>query len=150
MEFDPSKCWEWTRATSGRMGYGVLSFYKRNYYAHRASYRLFVGEIPNGAVVCHRCDNPKCFNPTHLFIGTPADNVADMIAKGRHRSPDFAGSKNPRCKFSDELILQIRADFESGLCARDLRAAYPFVSHAQMYRITRYLTRPELKPGVSA
>lgn len=75
-------CIEWTGSVAG-YGYGVLSFYKRNYYVHRLAYRLFIGKIPNHLMVCHRCDNPRCFNPEHLFLGTAKDNVQDMIKKGR-------------------------------------------------------------------
>lgn len=139
----PNNCWEWKKSKAGN-GYGVLSFYKRNYYVHRLSYRLFIGEIPNGLFVCHKCDNPACFNPDHLFLGTAKDNVNDMIKKGRKVVSDNRGSKNPRCKFSDETVLNIRKDFESGLTKKELVNTYQ-VSDAQFYRITRYKTRPELK-----
>ncbi len=137
-------CWEWMRAQSGR-GYGVLSFFKRNQYVHRISYRLFIGEIPNGMLVCHRCDNPRCFNPSHLFLGSYKDNIADMDAKGRRVSAPVGGRKNPNAKFSDETVLSIRSDFHNGICTRDLRSAYG-ISSAQLYRVTRYLTRPNLIP----
>lgn len=76
-----SGCWEWTgpRLPSG---YGHMS---NMLYTHRAAYQLFVGPIPDGMHVCHRCDNPPCCNPEHLFLGTAADNMHDRDAKGRHR-----------------------------------------------------------------
>lgn len=143
-DFSSEQCWEWHRSTAGN-GYGVLSFNKKNHYVHRVSYRLFVGELKNGDVVCHRCDNPKCFNPNHLFVGTQKTNVQDMIKKGRRISGNHQGENNANCKFSDETILKIRSDYHSGISARDLKSSYG-VSGAQLYRITRYLTRPNIRP----
>lgn len=66
-------------------GYGVIYFNGRQTYTHRVSYELHVGPIPDGLFILHRCDVPACVNPDHLFVGSAADNVADMMAKGRHR-----------------------------------------------------------------
>lgn len=79
-----SGCWLWRGASVPR-GYGVIYFNGRQTYTHRVSYELHVGPIPDGLFVLHRCDVPACVNPDHLFIGSAADNVADMMAKGRHR-----------------------------------------------------------------
>lgn len=76
-----SGCWLWTRSVS--MGYGKLWWDKKHQRAHRVSWELHNGAIPDGMLVLHKCDTPPCINPAHLFLGTHADNAADKIAKGR-------------------------------------------------------------------
>lgn len=76
-------CWEWQRGTNSK-GYGAVKIQNKTYSAHRVSWTLFNGDIPEGMFVCHHCDNPKCVNPEHLFIGTQKDNMQDKCKKGRH------------------------------------------------------------------
>ena len=78
-------CWGWNGST-GRSGYGKFHVNGMRIGAHRAAYIAFVGEIPEGGNVLHRCDNPICVNPEHLFIGTHGQNMSDMKAKGRAKS----------------------------------------------------------------
>lgn len=77
-----SGCWEWTGRIKPR-GYGAISIDGKEYLAHRAAWIITNGFIPKGFYVCHHCDNRKCINPDHLFIGTQRDNVQDCISKGR-------------------------------------------------------------------
>ncbi len=80
---DPDSCWPWLGQRS-RKGYGVLSYAGKKKSAHRLSVVFSTGEgVPDGLCVCHKCDNPPCCNPSHLFIGTHQENMQDMYDKGR-------------------------------------------------------------------
>lgn len=100
-------CWNWTGAHCPKR-YGHMKVGPKYEKAHRLAYRLYVGPIPPGMVVCHRCDNPPCANPAHLWVGTPRDNIHDCIAKGRQRTGQTFGEKNHFSKLTDREVQAIR------------------------------------------
>ena len=85
LAFDAHSCWEWKAARDPQTGYGKIGFGGKTYGAHRVSYQLNVGEIPDGMYVLHTCDNRACVRPDHLYTGTQRDNIHDMLRKGRGR-----------------------------------------------------------------
>lgn len=131
----PDACWPWIACRDAR-GYGRLSADGKARIAHRMAWMLTHGPIPPGMFVCHHCDNPPCCNPYRcLFLGTPADNAADCVAKGRQvspvgqdngmvRNPDrhwsrlypnmLSGSRSPHAILSEEDVIEIRLRYAAG------------------------------------
>lgn len=102
---NPQDCWEW-KAGLTKNGYGAFYLGGRNHLASRVAWILTYGPIPRGKCVCHHCDNPPCVNPSHLFVGTRAENSADMVRKRRNPR----GAKKPLAKLTEKKIRLIRDD----------------------------------------
>jgi hypothetical protein len=133
----PDECWEWKNSIIN--GYGTIKLNGKNKLTHRLSYELNVGPIPPGLFVCHTCDNPKCVNPTHLFLGTQKDNLQDASKKGRIASGNlhysrthpellargdchwckthpesYLGEKNGNAKLTENQVKEIRQLYARG------------------------------------
>jgi len=106
---DNNQCWIWKAATNSK-GYGVIGLQGKLKLAHRVSFEIANGEIPEGMLILHQCDNRLCCNPSHLFLGTHLDNMADMVAKGRQAS----GEKNARSKLTIEAVKEMRSLYLNG------------------------------------
>lgn len=132
-----TRCHEW----SGHImqnGYGQISRNKKTSYAHRVSWELKNGPIKNGLYVLHRCDNRKCVNPDHLFLGTFHENMDDMVAKKRQA----AGMKCFHAKITDDDVRAIRA---SNLKQQELAEIYgiqqPTISMIKSSKIWRFVEK---------
>ena len=131
-------CWTWL-AVRNYFGYGRFWHKAKDQPAHRVAYQIAVGEIPGGMCVLHRCDNPSCVNPQHLFIGTRADNALDMWAKNRGRGGSRPGSRvgelNPNAKLNWDLVRELRhVHRESGSGCRKLARLFG-VSRTNIHHI---------------
>lgn len=100
-------CLEWQGALDEK-GYGVVRIRGRNYRASRVAWHLTEGPIPGHLTVCHTCDNPRCIEPTHLWLGTNKDNNDDKIAKGRHKV--LRGEQHAHASLTDAEAVAIRKD----------------------------------------
>jgi hypothetical protein len=137
----PAECWLWLAGRNPK-GYGRFGMHGSAVFAHRQAYALTVGAIPEGMYVCHRCDNPPCCNPEHLFLGTHADNIRDMTRKGRadrdkkrgdlngsrkHPASRPRGPQHPRWKQAPELCSSMRSMLAAGI---------PYLAICQIYGVS--------------
>jgi hypothetical protein len=145
---DPDECWEWL-GYKNKEGYGRTWINDKGYYAHRVIYNLaFPGQIDLNApkstnekgFVLHKCDNPSCCNPNHLYVGDYFDNGRDKAQ--RRRCPDFSGDKGPRCKLTMEQARQARELRAQGHSVRNLAIQFG-ISLPSMKSLLRGLSYKE-------
>ena len=132
---DDDSCWDFVGGRNGN-GYGVISISKHEQVgAHRVSYQHFYGPIPDGLFVLHKCDNPSCCNPTHLFLGTLQDNKDDEVLKMRHVHGERVGNH----LLSENDVTEIRSRLSEGVSVSALSWQYG-VSRQSIYNIKHNLT----------
>jgi hypothetical protein len=157
VEKSESGCWNWIGG-KGKKGYGRFSIggshnpdgTRRNSMVTtpRVAYRLFVGSIPDtqgshGSCVLHRCDNPSCVNPEHLFLGSNLDNVRDMDAKNRRVNAQLKGSAHPASKLTEKSVYEIATRIKAGESqvgiAKEFGVIPATINHIKRGRLWRHL-----------
>lgn len=130
-------CWIWNLCLNS-VGYGKFGVNGLSTYAHRFSWKIHRGEIPRNLFVLHKCDNRDCVNPDHLFLGTPLDNMRDMIAKGRQSHP--SGSDHFRAKLTEEDVIELlKMDATGEYTYNDLASKFK-ISRSQIWNILHGVT----------
>lgn len=146
------ECWEWTASKS--RGYGQLSSKKGQspHKAHRVSWILHYGDVPEGMCVCHKCDNSSCVNPGHLFLGTQKENMKDMARKGRGHKTGHDGESNAQSKLTLEQVGEIREAYSVGGVSQAALGAQYSVSASTVGLIVRneHWIDPEYTPNKDA
>lgn len=125
----PAGCFNW-KLSGDRKGYGQTGMAGGTRYAHILSYETFRGPVPPGLYVLHKCDNPRCINPAHLFLGTQLDNMRDCISKGRHAW----GEKVPNARLKNSDVRQIAERYAAGEESTELAKSYG-VRYAVIWKI---------------
>lgn len=130
------ECWIYEARTPDKNWYGRVRRNGKTEFAHRVAYELANGPIPEGTCVLHRCDNPPCVNPAHLFLGTQQDNMADKVAKGR---------SNPMGrKLKPWQVLAIRREFRAGTTIAELARRYG-IAYGNMHKVAHGITWAHLE-----
>lgn len=144
-------CWVWKERTD-KDGYGIVydSEQRKSRRAHRVSYEMHYGPIPEGLLVCHKCDNPPCVNPSHLFLGTAKDNSDDMVRKGRSKVTRGCF----KSKLTDEIVLEICKRIDAGDTyddiSRDAGVSKPAISRINTGVVWGWLTGRSIKNKMDA
>jgi hypothetical protein len=130
---DGDQCWLWT-ASVDEHGYGEINV-NGTKRAHRIAYELTYGPIPEGLFACHKCDNPQCVRPDHLFLGTMKDNMRDCANKGRVRIPRFLGETVPNAKFKNDEVREIKRLLKEGWAAEEIMKQFPKANKQDIFEI---------------
>ena len=125
-------CWIWTGSLNV-WGYGVIRVNRKNMLAHRISWIIHEGDIPEDLLICHTCDNPACVNPKHLWLGSNKDNMTDMYLKNRSNQPK--GEKHALCKLNDKKVFKIRSLYKPRIYPANRIAKEFNVSEVCVYNI---------------
>jgi HNH endonuclease len=141
-------CWGWCGSLHSD-GYGLIGIkrraegYRKNFYAHRVSWKMFRGPIPKGLFVLHKCDNPPCTNPKHLFLGTNKDNMIDCSRKGRQngKAKSNPGMKNGMAKLTDDIVRDVLYSNEPNfMCAKRLGLSRGTVSAIRKRKVWKHVS----------
>lgn len=136
---DENKCWPW-KASKLSNGYGQLTIKQMHFLAHRISWFIYCGRIPSGLNVLHKCDNPSCVNPNHLFLGTQKENMKDKVDKGRAYTGIHKGEKNPANKLTADDVRDMRS--KNGTLkeiAKEYGVSFGLIGHIKSKRLWKHL-----------
>lgn len=131
----------WIYRHKSKAAYNRFTINGEEFYTHRVSWIIASGPIPDGLSVCHKCDNPPCVRPSHLFLGTQSDNMRDCSDKGRLSNPPIhEGETHHNATLTDEQAAKLRAEFKAGANQRALAKKYR-CSNSTAWRIGKGVTR---------
>lgn len=136
----PDSCWEWQRGKTSR-GYGAWKPYGTpgpSIPTHRMSWEITYGAIPEGMLVCHKCDNRPCCNPSHLFLGDHLANAKDRVQKGRSNVRDMRGANHPRARLTEEKVCEIRVASAGGETLASIANRFAIAEQTAGHIVSRY------------
>ena len=136
-----NSCWIWIGANTGN-GYGHLRYKGKDWKAHRFSYKLAYGFIPNNKLVCHHCDVKPCIRPSHLFIGTHADNRQDAVNKGLFDNCIVRGENHGRAKMTWKKVRELRHRYSDGETELSLSKRFD-IAKGNVWFIRKHITWKE-------
>ncbi len=133
-------CWQWKAAVFKQGGYGHFRINDKSFRAHRLSWELANGQIPDGMCVLHACDNPPCVKPAHLWLGSHAENMADSAQKGRATNAGYKGEDCGNAKLTEQQALFVRAEYEKGNTTYKALGNEFGVTRQAIFRIVKHLS----------